>query len=148
MKIVNERRTAMKNSQLLKACLERQHIPYSERVFSDGSLGFSIRNQIKSGDVITLLLAFTLDEETLDVVIPGFIQFDNPLKREKILILLNKFNRNYRYYKFYIEDDGLISMQCSLPIFNFYPEGAVRIAFSMLTVFNDEYQKITDLYQS
>lgn len=135
----------MNNFQALKDYLTEQNLRYEDGWLDDGTAYCRILHRFKSGQDVTLLFVFNPNETMLDIYLIGLVKFDNPLKREEVLILLNGLNIKYRFYKFILNDDGTVNVRAALPTLNFCPEEAVGLGVSMVVDVENEYQKFMRL---
>ena len=132
----------MDNVQVLKDYLTKSNIRYEEGWLADGSAFFKAMYRLRTGDDVTLLFSFEPGGAALDITLLGLVRFDDPLKREKILNVLNELNAKYRYTKFFINNDGTVVAQTSLPTLSFHPENAVRLGLATLFNVEEEYPNI------
>ncbi len=112
----------MSNVSLFRDFLLKENFPMEEGELEDGGVFFRSEQNIDNGGSVLLVVAFTPEQNIVDLKAFNIAKITNPLKKESFHSLINELNADYRFTKFF-EDQGEISASYSMPIAqNFDPE--------------------------
>lgn len=77
----------------------------------DGASFVKVSYSVKSGGVCDIyFISIEDDEENVLVRVLGLVKVDEE-KKAKMLPVLNRLNRNLRYVKFVIDEDGVVDLE-------------------------------------
>ena len=94
----------MKNLEQFKMYLEQQEI-YMEEFNPENGVPFLRTEQsIENGGSITLIIAFY--EVFVEAFATDFVKIDNPLKKERVLDIINIYNKNNKNYHYYLNSSN------------------------------------------
>ena len=94
----------------LKALLRDNDMHFEEDCASDGSPYVLFRQSMENAGILTILIALQNEELNKVVVrIYNIAKISSPLKRDELLRIINKLNKDYDYFKFFAEDNGAVS---------------------------------------
>ncbi|KGX86664.1 YbjN domain-containing protein [Pontibacillus marinus] len=132
----------MSNVERFKELLRQKEIYMNEGTNEDGSVFFRTEQKLKNGGSIGLVVAFSVEEHMVDVYGFDIAEITDPLKKESIHKLLNEINIDYRFNKFYMDNQGRISSSAAL-IFedNFNPNVVFRLMVMALNTADEVYPK-------
>lgn len=105
----------MSNVALFRNFLLEKDMPMEEGQLEDGSTFFRTEQSIENGGTVLLVVAFTAEEDLVDLKSFGIAKITNPLRKEAFYELINELNADYRFTKFY-EDQDEISASYSMPL--------------------------------
>ncbi|MCM3735783.1 YbjN domain-containing protein [Bacillus cytotoxicus] len=129
----------MKNLEQFKMYLEQQEI-YMEEFNPENGVPFLRAEQsIENGGNITLIIAFY--EVFVEAFATDFIKVDNPLKKERVLELVNEMNTNFRFVKFVFEDNMVYLQATNFNGSTFVPEDAFECLVALLRAAEEAYPK-------
>ena len=83
-----------------------------EKQNQDGSTFFRAEQKLKDGWKVIIGCAFNERGDIADLFCFNVAEIKNPEKKTAIYELINQFNTDYRYSKFY-EEDGIVSIRYS-----------------------------------
>ena len=99
----------------IRTRFQKDGIMFDEDTNEDGVTFFRLRQKTES-EYLIILISFNNDYSACDITIGNIVRIESPLKREELLKLLNEFNGKYRYQKYFVEDNGDVLVQYSLPV--------------------------------
>lgn len=105
----------MSNVSLFRDFLLKEQFHMEEGTLEDGGVFFRSEQSIDNGGSVLLVVAFTPEQDVVDLKAFGIAKITNPLKKENFHALINELNADYRFTKFY-EDQGEISASYSMPL--------------------------------
>lgn len=135
-----------KNVNEFKELLNRKDLYMEEGQNEDGSSFFRIEQKLKDGGSIVLVVGFSESEDVVDIYAFDIAEIKDAYKKESALKLINELNRDYRYSKFTMEEDGRISGNYSISFEeNFNPDIVLRQLILALESAEEVYPKFMKL---
>ena len=102
----------MTNVESFEQCLRENKIYFERKETDEGCSLFHIRQSMKNGGTVLLVVCFTKDQRIVDLAVLDVASVTDPLKKEPLQKLLNELNLEYRYTKF-LEEEGEIQARYS-----------------------------------
>ena len=100
----------MNNFDRLKNLLIDENIHFNEGRADDDSPYVLFRQPIENAGTLTIIVGFSgRDQSKVSLAIYNIAKISSPLKRDELLRIINKLNKDYDYFKFFAEDNGAVS---------------------------------------
>ena len=100
----------MDNFDRLKNLLIDENIHFNEGRAEDDSPYVLFRQPIENAGTLTIIVGFSgRDQSKVSLAIYNIAKISSPLKRDELLRIINKLNKDYDYFKFFAEDNGAVS---------------------------------------
>lgn len=130
----------MENIETFKRFLASENLYMHEIPREDGVV-FRVEQKLECGIVVPAIVAFYYEIEHVDVFVFDYVSINNPLRKEIIHSLINSLNAEYRFTKFY-EEDNQVSLKISLMFNgNFDPSSVVTSLVMLLRSADESYSK-------
>lgn len=113
-----------------------KNLDYEKIDLDDNNVGFKFYQSIENGPRLLLGAVFTDEEDIVDLKIFNITTITNPLKKETYLSLINDLNESYRYTKFVIDNDAVVTSTYSMPLPNFQYDYSQTIINSLVMMFD------------
>lgn len=138
-----------KNVNQFRELLEERELYMEEGQNSDGSTFFRTEQKLENGGTILLVVGFSENEEIVEVYTFDIAEIKDAYKKESTVKLINELNRDYRYSRFIMEEDGRISSNYAM-LFedNFNPSIVLRQLILALSSAEEAYPKFMKLVWS
>lgn len=111
-KVIQRGEGCMSSAVKFRNFLSREKIQMEEKQNQDGSTFFRAEQKLKDGWKVIIGCAFNERGDIADLFCFNVAEIKNPEKKTAIYELINQFNTDYRYSKFY-EEDGIVSIRYS-----------------------------------
>lgn len=125
----------MRNIDKLENCLKSEGIRYDREILKDtGDPIISFRQTIESSSIL-VTFSFNPGDTWLEINCFGIAHFDNPLKRENLLELINDLNSTSRFACYYLTSRGDLQTYYTMAIGRegvFSPEAALGVTASII----------------
>lgn len=134
------------NVDVFRNHIKEKELYMEEGTNEDGSAFFRVEQRMENGGSVVLAVGFDTTEEILDIYTFNIAEIKDAYKKESTLKLINDLNKDYRYTKFYMDEDGRISSSYGF-IFedNFSPNVVVRQLFLAFNSAEEVYPKFMKL---
>lgn len=115
---------------------------YLEEGQNESYTYFACNERTDNGANIRLVASFSTEYPSVDVYCFNLADITDPLKKETALKHINELNNNYRYAKFLLGNDGVVTIQSCLDFTdtNFAPELVIKHMMMLYHAANDEYK--------
>lgn len=130
------------NAQQFRSYLQSQNINLQFNEENDGSTTVVIRETLKTGGNIRILVVFNKTDSLVSVYGGDFINGINPVKRDYVYEAINELNMKYTYLKFVFQNDSIMAQAFTLVDNNFRSEVIMDIILGMLNIIEEEYPKL------
>lgn len=137
-----------KNAQEFKRFLISQDINLEFIEGDNGETIVEIREQLKSGIRLRLLVIFNREDSMVSIYGADFIQGINPIKKNYLYEAVNDLNYKYTYYKYVLEKDSISVQAFALFEDNFSSEVVMRLIMGMMATVEQEYSGLMKIIWS
>ena len=130
----------IRNIERFRQYLQEQGL-YMEEYTRENGVVFRAEQKLDSGTTVTGVIGFYDDSEFVDLYVFDYVTINNPLKKELIYSLINDLNANYRFTKFY-EEDNSVSLKAAMMFQeNFEPSLVITNFIMLLRSADESYSK-------
>lgn len=137
-----------KNAQQFKSFLEKKDIHLEFIEGNEGATLVEIREGLKSGGRLRILVIFDEDESMVSIYGGDFITGISPVKINYMYEAVNNLNIKYTYYKYVLEKDSISIQSYALFNNNFSSEVVMKMIFGMINVADSEYPSLMKIMWS
>ena len=130
----------IRNIERFRQYLQEQGL-YMEEYTRENGVVFRAEQKLDSGTTVTGVIGFYDDSEFVDLYVFDYVTINNPLKKELIYSLINDLNANYRFTKFYEEDNGVSLKAAMMFQENFEPSLVITNFIMLLRSADESYSK-------
>lgn len=131
-----------RNAQEFRSFLQSRNINLEFMEESDGSTTLQIRETLKSGARIRILVVFNKNNSLVSIYGGDFITGINPGKKDYMYEAVNELNSKYTYLKFVMGNDSLMAQSFALFDNNFKSEVVMDMILAMLDIIEEEYPRL------
>ncbi|RID89036.1 hypothetical protein D1953_00210 [Peribacillus asahii] len=129
----------MSNVERFKLFLEEKNLYMEEFNPESGVTFFRVEQSLENGGDITLLIAF--NDMFVEAFATNYIKVDNPLRKERILELINDLNTEFRFVKFYLAENSINVQSTNFNGEVFSPVDAFECLIAVLRAADEAYPK-------
>ncbi|WP_404336544.1 YbjN domain-containing protein [Planococcus rifietoensis] len=137
------------NVNAFRNCIKEKELFMEEGKNEDGSIFFRVEQRLDNGGLVVLAVSFDESEEIVEIYTFNIAEINDAYKKESTIKLINELNRDYRYSKFQLDENGKVSSSYALMFEdNFNPNIVVRQLVMALNSAEEVYPKFMKLVWS